>query len=77
MAQAEHLYAQAKWLLEGKFFDGVCFYCQQAAEMAVKAIYQSRRIEAWGHMITKLLKDLPEDLEVPAGSREAEDDPMV
>jgi len=65
MAQAEHLYAQAKWLLEGEFFDGVCFYCQQAAEMAVKAIYQSRRIEAWGHMITKLLKDLPEDLEVP------------
>ena len=65
MAQAEHIYAQANWLREGGFFDGVCFYSQQAAEMAVKAIFQSRRIEAWGHMITKLLNDLPDDLEVP------------
>ena len=65
MAQAEHLFAQAKWLREGGFFDGVCFYSQQAAEMAVKAIFQSHRIEAWGHMITKLLNDLPDDLEAP------------
>ncbi len=65
MDQAEYLYEQARWLLKGEFFTGVCFHCQQASEMAVKAIYQSRRVEAWGHMITKLLNDLPSEIDVP------------
>ena len=67
MAQAEHLKEQAAWLIQGGFFDGACFHCQQAAEMAVKAVHQSRRLEAWGHMISKLLRGLPKDLVVPEG----------
>ena len=65
MEQAEHLFEQAKWLLDGGFHSGVCFHCQQASEMAVKAIYQSLRKVAWGHMVTKLLKDLPSSIDVP------------
>ncbi len=42
-----------------------CFAAQQAAEKAVTALHLSRGQEAWGHVIARLLLDLPPDLTVP------------
>ncbi|SHG39458.1 HEPN domain-containing protein [Thermosyntropha lipolytica DSM 11003] len=41
-----------------------CFAAHQAGEKAVKALHLYRGQEAWGHVIARLLKDLPEDIEV-------------
>ncbi len=41
-----------------------CFAAQQAAEKAVKAIHLHLGQEAWGHVVARLLEELP--LEVPA-----------
>ena len=65
MEQANILLHQAKWLRKGKFYPGSCFNSQQAAEMALKALLQSKHIDAWGHMLTKLLAKMPSDIVVP------------
>jgi HEPN domain-containing protein len=44
-----------------------CFAAQQAAEKAVKALHLHMRQEAWGHVIAKLLRELPEPVQVPEG----------
>lgn len=36
-----------------------CFAAQQAAEKAVKALHLSLGQEAWGHVVAKLLSELP------------------
>jgi len=38
-----------------------CFAAQQAAEKAVKALHLNRGQEAWGHVIARLLQELPQD----------------
>jgi HEPN domain-containing protein len=43
-----------------------CFAAQQAAEKAVKALHLFHGQEAWGHVIARLLQDLPEDIHLPA-----------
>ncbi len=42
-----------------------CFAAQQAAEKAVKALHLHHGQEAWGHVIAKLLAELPETIKVP------------
>ena len=42
-----------------------CFAAQQAAEKAVKALHLHYGQEAWGHVIAKLLEELPEKILVP------------
>ncbi|MBP7867824.1 MAG: HEPN domain-containing protein [Acidobacteria bacterium] len=37
-----------------------CFASHQAAEKAVKALHLHRGQEAWGHVVARLLKELPE-----------------
>lgn len=41
-----------------------CFAAQQAAEKAVKAIHLARAQDAWGHVVARLLAELP--FHVPA-----------
>ncbi len=43
-----------------------CFAAQQAAEKAVKALHLYHRQEAWGHVVARLLQELPEAVLVPA-----------
>ena len=43
-----------------------CFAAQQAAEKAVKALHLANGQEAWGHMLAKLLSELPGEVSVPA-----------
>ncbi len=47
-------------------FEWACFAAHQAAENAVKALHLRQGQEAWGHVIARLLSDLPDSLEVPA-----------
>ena len=42
-----------------------CFAAQQAAEKAVKALHLHHGQEAWGHVVARLLRELPDDLRVP------------
>jgi HEPN domain-containing protein len=50
----------ARDLLKSKHYSASCFHLQQAAEKAVKAALLKNRIEARGHSILMLLKDLEE-----------------
>ncbi|MDQ7028781.1 MAG: HEPN domain-containing protein [Ardenticatenia bacterium] len=43
-----------------------CFAAQQAAEKAVKALHLHLGQEAWGHVVARLLRELPERVPVPA-----------
>jgi len=46
-------------------YEWACFSAQQATEKAVKALYQSIHIEAWGHAVSKLLNDIQGKTKVP------------
>ena len=63
--QAVRKLDSARWDIEGKFYEDACFSAQQSAELAVKALLQSRgRIEL-GHSVYQLLQkteDAPSDL---------------
>jgi HEPN domain-containing protein len=37
-----------------------CFAAQQAAAKAVRALHRARGQEAWGHVVARLLTELPE-----------------
>lgn len=41
-----------------------CFAAHQAGEKAVKALHLYMGQEAWGHVIARLLKDLPKEIAV-------------
>ncbi len=43
-----------------------CFAAQQAAEKAVKALHLAQGQEAWGHVVARLLAELPESVRPPA-----------
>ena len=43
-----------------------CFAAQQAAEKAVRALHLHLGQEAWGHVVARLLQDLPESISVPS-----------
>ncbi len=42
-----------------------CFAAHQAAEKAVKALHLRLGQEAWGHVVARLLRELPERAAVP------------
>ena len=42
--------------------DWSAFASQQAAEKAIKALYQHLHMEAWGHVLIELLRELPNDV---------------
>ena len=57
--------AHARNDIEARFYDWACFSAQQAAEKAVKAVFQKLGAEAWGHAVVDLLAALPANLSVP------------
>jgi len=63
LAQAQRDLEQAKSSQREGRHEWACFAAQQSAEKAVKALHLSKGQEAWGHVIARLLKELP--LEVP------------
>ena len=63
--QAERDLEQAKDSQLSGRHEWSCFAAQQAAEKAVKALHLRLGQEAWGHVVAKLLRELPEGVEVP------------
>lgn len=61
LRQADADLAAARHARAGGHHEWAAFGAQQAAEKAVKALYQKRHLEAWGHVLTQLLAALPED----------------
>ncbi len=51
--------------LTGAYFEWACFSAQQAAEKAVKAVFQKLGSEAWGHSVADLLEELGQSQSVP------------
>ena len=56
--------------LKGGFYNWACFSAQQAAEKAVKAVFQKMGAEAWGHSVADLLQELAGRHPVPETLRE-------
>jgi HEPN domain-containing protein len=61
LLQAERDLAQAVDSRAADRHEWACFAAQQAAEKAVKALHLSRGQEAWGHVVARLLQQLPAD----------------
>ncbi len=47
-----------------------CFAAQQAAEKAVKALHLHLGQESWGHVVARLVRELPKSVPVPDGLAE-------
>lgn len=62
--QAEKDLEQAGESQEAGRHEWACFAAQQAAEKAVKALHLHNGQEAWGHVIAKLLSELPETVQI-------------
>jgi HEPN domain-containing protein len=60
LAQAERDLEQARSSQTEGRHEWACFAAQQAAEKAVKGLHLSLGQEAWGHVVARLLLELPE-----------------
>jgi HEPN domain-containing protein len=65
MKQALKDLSHARLSLENGDFEWACFAAQQAGEKAVKALYEGRNMEVWGHSISRMLEELPKELKPP------------
>ena len=59
LKQAEKDLQHAQLSLEHGDYEWACFAVHQAAEKAVKALHLFLGQEAWGHVVAKLLRELP------------------
>lgn len=64
--QAQRDLEQAKDSRKRDRHEWACFASQQSAEKAVKALHLHRGQEAWGHVVAKLLQELPVEVRSPA-----------
>ena len=62
LRQAEEDLKHAKYSLDVGDYEWACFASQQSAEKAVKALHLYLGQEVWGHVVAKLLKELPIDV---------------
>ena len=67
LRQAERDLEHARRSMELGDYEWACFAAHQAAEKAVKAIYQKLGIEVWGHSVSRMLEQLPAEHGVPEG----------
>jgi len=58
--QAEADLRHARNALDDGDFEWSCFATHQAAEKAVKAVFQKAGMDAWGHTLTALIGRLPQ-----------------
>lgn len=64
LKQADRDLAHADMARRERFFEWACFSAQQAAEKAIKALYQEASELAWGHSVRALLENLPASIGV-------------
>jgi len=58
LRQAQRDLEVAKTTRAAGQFDWACFASQQAAEKALKGLYQHHRAEGWGHVLRRLVEGL-------------------
>jgi HEPN domain-containing protein len=63
LAQAQRDLEQAKASRKDGRHEWACFAAHQSAEKAVKAFHLHLKQEAWGHVVARLLKELPIEME--------------
>ena len=61
LRQAEHDLDVARTTREAGQFDWSCFAAQQAAEQALKGLYQHHHTEGWGHVLARLMRGFVDD----------------
>ena len=59
LRQAEVDLRQARSSLDAGFYEWAAFAAHQAAEKAIKAVFQKLHLEAWGHSLSALVQSLP------------------
>jgi len=67
LRQAEVDLRQARSSRESGFHEWAAFAAHQAAEKAIKAVFQKLHLEAWGHALSALLEALPPQAKPDAG----------
>ncbi len=65
MRQARRDLEMAVKAMENGFYEWSCFAAQQAAEKAVKAVFQKLGAVAWGHSVYDLLRTLSKKVGIP------------
>lgn len=60
LRQANKDLKHAKNSIKNGDYEWACFACHQAAEKAVKALFQNVNGEVWGHSVTYMLGKLPD-----------------
>lgn len=70
LRQARRDLESAVWEAKGGFYDWACFAAQQAAEKALKALYQRLGGEVRGHSVFKLLQGLEDKIFIPPELKE-------
>lgn len=65
LKQAERDLAMAEGAHHAGWHEWACFAAQQASEKAVKALHLHWGQEAWGHVVARLLRELPDEIDVP------------
>ena len=61
MRQADADLRHARHALDDRDFEWAAFAAHQAAEKALKALYQKLHLDAWVHALAMLVANLPED----------------
>jgi HEPN domain-containing protein len=69
--QAEADLRHARHAAEDEDFEWAAFAAQQAAEKALKALFQRLHLDAWGHTLSLLVTSLPEGVDVEPGILDA------
>ena len=58
MDQAQGDLKHTRGDIDGGYYNWACFSAQQAAEKALKAVFQKMGAEAWGYSVADLLLEL-------------------
>ncbi len=61
LRQAKRDLDVARTTFDAQQYDWSCFAAQQAAEKALKALYQHHHAEGWGHVLARLVEELASD----------------
>jgi HEPN domain-containing protein len=64
--QAESDLRHAGHAADDADYDWAAFAAHQAAEKAIKALFQKLHLDAWGHSVSQLLASLPANIQPPA-----------
>jgi HEPN domain-containing protein len=65
MRQAEKDLTVAQKMHQDSIHEWSCFIAQQAAEKAIKSVYQKNGGTAWGHSLKELLEGLKKRIDIP------------